>query len=104
MARNRELQAHSREFKLAAVARLELGESPTALSRELGVARKLLYDWRRRVAERGEQNLRGRGRPSAAEGTVIESAEKAERKRIGGCKRCSPIEAEAARRTWMSIW
>jgi transposase-like protein len=54
---------HSREFKLAALARMESGENVCALARELGVKRKLLYDWRDRFRRYGEAALRGRGRP-----------------------------------------
>jgi transposase len=54
---------HSREFKLAAIARMEAGENVCALARGLGVKRKLLYEWRDRFRRRGEAGLRGRGRP-----------------------------------------
>ena len=54
---------HSREFKAAAVRRMLAGESSSELARELGVARKLLNDWRARVREGGEANLREKGRP-----------------------------------------
>jgi len=55
---------HSREFKMAAVRRMLAGESSSELARELGVARKLLNDWRARVREGGEENLREKGRPA----------------------------------------
>ncbi len=52
------------EFKLKAVQRMESGESVAVLSRELGVRRKVLYDWRTRHRERGMAGLkRGPGRP-----------------------------------------
>lgn len=54
---------HSREFKLAAIARMEAGGNVSGLARELGVKRKLLYDWRDRFRRHGEAGLRGRGRP-----------------------------------------
>lgn len=34
------------EFKRKAVDRMEAGESPTALARDLGIRRKFLYQWR----------------------------------------------------------
>ncbi|MFZ2871455.1 transposase [Zavarzinia sp.] len=37
-----EVRRFSREFKLAALARMEAGESVSALARELGVRRKYL--------------------------------------------------------------
>lgn len=36
----------SREFKLSALARMESGDNVSALSRDLDVRRKLLYEWR----------------------------------------------------------
>ena len=51
------------EFKERAVLRLEAGASATALARELGVRRKLLYDWRQAYREHGVAGLnRKRGR------------------------------------------
>jgi transposase-like protein len=35
------------EVKLAALARVERGESPTAVAAELGIDRSLLYSWRK---------------------------------------------------------
>jgi transposase-like protein len=56
----------SREFKLVALARMAAGENVSALSRELGVRRKLLYQWRDTVRRGGAEALRGVGRPPAA--------------------------------------
>jgi transposase len=51
------------EFRLGAVRRMEAGECVSALSRKLGVRRKLLYEWRTRYRERGAAGLqRGSGR------------------------------------------
>lgn len=57
----------SREFKLAAVTRMAAGENVSALSRELGVARKCLYQWRDRVRLGGAVALRSRGRMTNSE-------------------------------------
>jgi len=54
-----------RAFKVAALARMAAGENVSALSRELGVRRKLLYQWRDRVRRGGVEALRGVGRPRA---------------------------------------
>jgi transposase-like protein len=43
----------TREFKERAVLRLEGGEQATALAAELGVRRKLLYDWAKSYREHG---------------------------------------------------
>ena len=40
------------EFKESAVLRLEAGASASALASELGVRRKLLYDWRQAYREK----------------------------------------------------
>jgi transposase-like protein len=58
---------HERAFKVAALARMAAGENVSALSRELGVRRKLLYQWRDTVRRGGVEALRGVGRPPAGE-------------------------------------
>jgi len=57
----------SLRFKAAAVQRMQAGESPSALSRELNVRRKLLYEWRDRVL--AGQPLRRAGRPKKSPDT-----------------------------------
>jgi len=61
----------SREYKLAALARMAAGENVSALSRELGVSRKCLYQWRDRVRIGGPVALRSRGRPTRAEALAM---------------------------------
>lgn len=56
-----------RAFKVAALARMAAGENVSALSRELGLRRKLLYQWRDRVRCGGVEALRGVGRPRSGE-------------------------------------
>ena len=65
----------SREFKLAALARMEAGENVSALARELGVRRKYLYQWRDRFRAGGPVALRSRGRPTKAEVLAMRSGE-----------------------------
>ena len=60
----------SREFKLSALSRMEAGENVSALSRELGIRRKLLYQWREAFRCGGPEALRGRGRPGKAVAAV----------------------------------
>jgi transposase-like protein len=56
---------HPAEFKLRAVQRMESGECVSALSRELGLRRKLLYFWREGYRKRGMAALERRpGRKS----------------------------------------
>jgi transposase len=58
-----EPKVFSRELKLVAVRRLEAGENVAALGRELGVARQLIYTWRKRFLSGGAEALQGKGRP-----------------------------------------
>lgn len=48
------------EFKLQALQRIEAGACVSALSRELGVRRKLLYEWRARFRVGGRRALERR--------------------------------------------
>ncbi len=67
----------SPSFKEAAVQRMQAGESPSALSRELKIRRKLLYEWRERVL--AGQPLRTPGRPkSSPEGESAHTADRVE--------------------------
>ena len=52
-----------RALKLAALERLQAGERVGALSRELGVSRAVLWEWRRAYEAGGVTALRSRGRP-----------------------------------------
>lgn len=45
------------------VRRIQNGERVPLLAEQLGIHRKLLYQWLRQVNEGGEENLRQRGRP-----------------------------------------
>ena len=60
----------SREFKIAAVRRVLEGEELGAVARELNIAFRLLWDWKKRVVERGEEHLHGMGRPSGSPTTT----------------------------------
>jgi transposase-like protein len=70
----RESRAFSREFKLEAVRRIEAGENVSALSRELGIKRAILYRWRDAHRLGGLEALRLRGRPSKAEASKLSAA------------------------------
>jgi transposase len=64
----------SREFKLAALARMAAGENVSSLARELGVLRKCLYQWRARYRLGGAVAVRSRGRPTKAESVALRAA------------------------------
>ena len=53
----------SREFKIAAVRRVMEGERVGAVARDLGIGFRVLWGWRKRVVEKGEEYLHGVGRP-----------------------------------------
>jgi len=59
----RRSRVFSRGFKLEAVSRMEAGENVSRLARELGVRRKLLYEWRDAWRAGGDEALRPPGRP-----------------------------------------
>ena len=62
----------SRAFKLKAIERMDAGENVSALSRELGVKREILYRWRSQYRDGGELRLRERrGRPKLAEAQAM---------------------------------
>jgi transposase len=53
----------SREFKIAAVRRVLEGEQVGAVARDLDIGFHLLWVWKKRVAEKGEEYLHELGRP-----------------------------------------
>jgi transposase-like protein len=70
-----ERRSFSREFKLAAVERLDAGESGSALALELEVKRTILYRWRDAWRAGGAAALRsGRGRPTKLEALELAAA------------------------------
>src|SRR5688572_30089298 len=54
---------YSREFKVAAVARVTQGEAITAVARDLEIGADTLWRWRKIVREKGEEHLHEVGRP-----------------------------------------
>jgi len=59
----KERRQFSREFKLAALRRLETAPNVEALARELGIRRELLYKWEKKFTAGGAEALRTTGRP-----------------------------------------
>jgi transposase-like protein len=62
---DRTIRTFTTEFKEQAVLRLEAGEQGTALAAELGVRRKLLYDWRKSWRRLGVAGLNRKRGPKA---------------------------------------
>lgn len=71
MSESKDQRRFSREYKLAVIERMASGEPVSALSRELGVARKCLYQWRDRYRIGGAIALRSRGRMTKAEAAAV---------------------------------
>ena len=71
----KEARRFSREFKLAALRRLQSGEPVGVLAAELGIRRKYLYEWRDRFRLGGALALRSCGRPTKAEILGMQSEE-----------------------------
>ena len=53
----------SREFKAAAVRRVIEGEEIGSVARELRISFRVLWGWKKRVVEKGEEYLHEIGRP-----------------------------------------
>ncbi len=62
----------SREYKLAAVGRLQAGETMAAVSRDLEVHPSDLYRWRREAEAHGARAFSGPGRPREEEARVAQ--------------------------------
>jgi transposase-like protein len=76
MGEKKKARVFSREFKLGAVGRMQAGESPSALARELGVRRNSLYAWKQRVEEAGPRSFEASGgRPSTGEDRVSDQSD-----------------------------
>jgi transposase-like protein len=53
----------TREFKIAAVRRVQEGEEIGAVARDLDIRFRVLWGWKKRVIEKGEEYLHELGRP-----------------------------------------
>ena len=64
---------HTKEFKLAALARMRDGaQNPTALAMELGIRRNQLYKWAKLFdAGPADGGFKGPGRPPAAQESEV---------------------------------
>ncbi len=68
---DRKRRAFTAQFKLGVIRRLEAGESITVLSKELGIRRNLMHDWRRLWRQEGRDGLRRVGRPTLVEAAAM---------------------------------
>ena len=69
MESTRKYRRFSRAFKVAAVKRMQQGESPSALAHELEIRRKLLYEWKQRIEQLGAEAVSEDGRPGRLAGS-----------------------------------
>ena len=93
----RAMRVFSTSFKESAVLRLAAGERLAEVARELGIARKLLYEWRAAYRKfglaglnrrRGPKPISARARPDAAPATPAPLSELARAQaRIGELER-----------------
>jgi len=86
-----------REYKLAVIERMASGEPVSALSRELGIARKCLYQWRDRYRIGGAVALRSRGRMTKAEAAAVGGEEAVVPQAGSAPPRAPPDELKRAR-------
>ena len=80
----------TKEFKEAAVRRLELGGSPAEIARACEVNANVLYRWRRELKQQGAKAFPGAGQRRVEECTVAELERKVGRQalEIDFLKRC----------------
>ena len=76
----------SRQFKIAAVRRVVAGESMATVARELDIGLELLWRWKKRVIEEGEDRLRGIGQRISTVRSAQSEAE-SQRQRIADLER-----------------
>jgi transposase-like protein len=75
-ADKRKRRSFTRDFTLAALARMKQTDTIVGLAHELGLERKLLYCWREKYESGGAEGLRRAGRPAAT--TLAERADPAD--------------------------
>jgi transposase len=79
----------SREFKIAAVRRVMEGEQIGDVARDLDIKFRVLWGWKKRVVEKGEEYLHELGRPKQWEQPVEKSdgAEASQQRRMAELER-----------------
>ena len=73
----------SREFKIAAVRRVMEGEKVRAVAGDLDIGFRVLWGWKKRVAEKGEEYLHELGRPKQGQqATKAEATDASQQRRM----------------------
>jgi len=71
---NKKPRIYSLDFKQEVVRRMEQADTIVGLARELGIQRKLLYQWRDKFRARGSVGLeRRKGRPPGSRSQTVSS-------------------------------
>ena len=63
MTQKMTIKTYPTAFKVAAIHRIEAGEAVLHVSRDLGVSRKLLHDWKKAWGLKGHQGLNAKRGP-----------------------------------------
>ena len=77
---------NSREFKVAALPRVIEGEALVEVARDLEIPIPVLWNWRKRVIEKGEDELHDWGRPKGSQ-TSVEATGAGQQRRIAELER-----------------
>ena len=96
MSQNKKVaREFSLEFKLGAVRRALGGERIATIAEELGIRRKLIYQWKDRYAELGEAGLaQARGRPRNSEARPAHAATPGRGELLAARKRIAELECK----------
>jgi len=78
----------SRKFKIAGVRRVLEGEQVGAVARDLGITFRVLWGWKKRVIEKGEEYLHELGRPKQWHGgRKAEPSDESQQRRMAELER-----------------
>ena len=94
------VRAYSMDYKEAAVRRMEAGESLSALGKELGVVRKVLYFWQRQVKAGQKMKVPGRPKKEIVPPPVSKGNQIAELERLVGRQQ---LELSFFRGAWQRV-
>jgi transposase-like protein len=76
MKKKKQPRSYSADFKQEAVRRMSEATTIIGLAQELGVRRKLLYEWRERLQKQGRAGLeRRKGRPPGSKSQFVSQPE-----------------------------
>ena len=103
MTEKKHRRVFSKEFRMGAVERMIVGESPSSIARELGVLRKSLYEWKDTYAQLGKAGLARQSGwsppvlPSAAAGAAPASSQGARGELLRARARIEELERKVGK-------